>query len=496
LELCAACDRVLLERATPRRIAIPWLHVVREHPAFLQAYEELWQTGPDFHRLATAVARFGARHAGALAGGDAPLHLSSSAREVDILFVSHLVSVAHAGAQADFYFGDLPAAAARAGYKAAIFVVDHTARSPAELARRWVGAEVVRVVPSARLRASAELALTWTLLAEARTLAKSARTATVSLDRAVRLRAARHALSGAAAKNLRLGIQVRDAVDRLRPQVVVLPFEGHAWERCVIHAAREAVSRPLVAAYQHAAVFRLQHAVRRALPADWMPDMILAAGRVGRDQLSATPGLAGVPIEVLGSPRGTGGARESSAPGACDAGRDRRCLVLPEGIASECRLMFDFALATARAAPDIEFVWRLHPILSVAEVEEAAPVLRQLPRNVQWSSASLAEDAARCGWTLYRGTTSVVDAVRRGSRPVYLEVPGELPVDPLYGVAAGRPAVSTVAALARVVRQPADAIVTEAVRRFCEDFYTPIDPDVLLRHLPAAAPRRPAEAWT
>ena len=36
LALCEACDRVLLAPdATIERVAVPWLHVIREHPVFL-----------------------------------------------------------------------------------------------------------------------------------------------------------------------------------------------------------------------------------------------------------------------------------------------------------------------------------------------------------------------------------------------------------------------------------------------------------------------------
>jgi hypothetical protein len=52
LSLCEACDRVLLgSDATIERVAVPWLHVIREHSVFLQNYA-------DDVRGSGAVARF------------------------------------------------------------------------------------------------------------------------------------------------------------------------------------------------------------------------------------------------------------------------------------------------------------------------------------------------------------------------------------------------------------------------------------------------------
>ena len=41
--LCKSCDEVLnMDHFGSELIAIPWLHVIREHPVFLTQYEELF----------------------------------------------------------------------------------------------------------------------------------------------------------------------------------------------------------------------------------------------------------------------------------------------------------------------------------------------------------------------------------------------------------------------------------------------------------------------
>ena len=42
--ICNACDQVLLSsEAKLETIAIPWLHIIREHPVFIKNYTELLQ---------------------------------------------------------------------------------------------------------------------------------------------------------------------------------------------------------------------------------------------------------------------------------------------------------------------------------------------------------------------------------------------------------------------------------------------------------------------
>jgi hypothetical protein len=484
--LCEACDAVLLDHPVAARVGIPWLHVIREHPVFLDAYSDLWNGanhGAKARRLlrhATLVAQRGVSIGqGMLSRRE--LYQSREIGTVDVLFVSHLVNEGHAGMDSDFYFGDLPAVLLNRRCTSAIMLINHTRVEAGLLTMRWRNAKVPRLLPAARLNGRDEARIVRALHREARLLTGSTDARGTSLDHRVRLSAAQHVVSAAAAANLRLATQVHRVVSRLRPRVVLLPFEGHAWERMVLLAAGAVDHPPLRVGYQHAAVFRLQHALRRRLPPAYAPDRVLCDGEVGAEQLEDAPGLSGMPIQVLGSARGTGGGISTLVRGSC-AGRQRRCLVIPEGIPSECHLLFSSTLSAARAAPDIEFVWRLHPIVSAGELLRRWPELAALPPNVTWSHATLADDAQRCGWTLYRGSTSVVDAVRLGSTPVYFGIPGELVVDPLYQLTDLRPTVHSPDELTSVIVGPAaeDDGQHMRLRKYCERFFVPFDPRAVL----------------
>jgi hypothetical protein len=143
--------------------------------------------------------------------------------------------------------------------------------------------------------------------------------------------------------------------------------------------------------------------------------------------------------------------------------------------------MFEFSILCARANPEIQFIWRLHPIVSFESLKAQNSRLLNHPGNIILSKATLEEDIARSHWALYRGTTAIVQAVVAGLRPIYLELPDELTIDPLYELNAWRVSVASVSEFQRAtlpdLKTPNTQLGSdfEQARRYCEAFYTPLN---------------------
>jgi hypothetical protein len=161
-------------------------------------------------------------------------------------------------------------------------------------------------------------------------------------------------------------------------------------------------------------------------------------------------------------------------------------LVIPEGLELECLILFDFALAAAAAAPDTEFLLRMHPVLPFEQLARRYRRFRDMPRNVFVSSEpEISTDFARCDWALYRGSSAVVHAVLAGVRPVYVERAGELGIDPLFALRSWRRSIATVEDLGGLVR--ADRLMCrsrraaewEPARAFCDRYIVPAKPHVV-----------------
>jgi hypothetical protein len=491
--LCEQCDLVLLaSESTMETITIPWLHVIREHPVFLANYADLFEPVKSgkaivrkWRRVLRSKAVWFRQLFRSLRADGKPWHgREELPRGIDVLFISHLLNPSHAGQEDDFYFGGLPKELAARGHSVVIALINHSGQPALYLADRWKESSVPRIILSGSLRIFEEAALRQRLKKESLRLKKLAKKEAPGLFQRVLFRASEEALSGESLAILRMGSQIGTLAEKLRPKTIVVTHEGYAWERMAFAAARRVRPNMRCIGYQHAALFRLQHAIRRNLAPEYNPDLILTAGTVGKELLERAPGLNGIPISVLGSNRifdDDASGKRAMRSGQAAKSDGSACLVLPEGTASECHLLFEFSLACARMSPHIDFVWRLHPIMTYDSLAAQNPHLRNLPPNIVLSQKTLEEDIARCRWVLYRGTTAIIQAVLAGLKPVYLKLKDELSIDPIHELNTYRITVEATGDFLRVITDDfgVDKIYPwpgfEEAYNYCRRYFLPWD---------------------
>jgi hypothetical protein len=481
--LCASCDQVLAEPGSPiERIAIPWLHVLSEHPAVLRHYAGIFENHTRRWpiRLKSALSQI----AGAVGDIGSGRARHRGQERADIMFVSHLLNVGQVGGREDFYFGRLPEDVRKEGMSSSVVLINHAGLKRGD-GSDWAGDMAPRRVLERRLSARGELALRRRLAGEARRLRGRDRRQGDGLQHRVRLEAARQALSGSALDTLRIYEQLRAALTVVRPKAVVATYEGHAWERLLFAAARQILPDCRCIGYHHTILFPRQHAVFRLLGPRYDPDVVLTAGDVARDRFRSAVTAAGIRISTLGTHRrSTGGSAVTHEPSSA---RPLACLVLPDGIMSEVLYLFDFAVAAAALMPEVRFILRLHPLISRAALKRSFPRFRQLPSNVELSSQTLGDDFSRSRWALYRGSGAAVQAVLAGVRPVYVARPGELSIDCLSGLQAWKRIVSAPEEFVKIGTCDLHGDGTNsfheaaAATEYCGKYFMPVDPPALLR---------------
>jgi hypothetical protein len=192
--LCATCDSVLVaDGATFERIAIPWLHVLREHPVFLSQYEDLFIPRPPLKRLLDYWRRVVvngalwfrlawrvARSSGKLWYGDLPKCAS-----VDVVFVSHLLALPQLATEDDFYFGKVPGELVRQGKSVLLVLINHTAAIGDELERSLEVSPIPRVVISSGLSPKEEFRIWRRAVKEASRLRHAAGTEKAGLRKTI-----------------------------------------------------------------------------------------------------------------------------------------------------------------------------------------------------------------------------------------------------------------------------------------------------------------------
>ena len=491
---------LLAPDSTIERVAIPWLHVIREHPVFLVNYVDLFEPANGLKEIVRKWWRVFRRKAGwlrqilmsLLADGKPWFGSEDLSSGIDVLFVSHLLNPSQAGQKDDFYFGGLPNEMVERGHSTLIALINHSGQAAVHLADKWNGSSVPRVILSGSLRFLEEAALRRRLKKESLRLRKLAEKGEPGLSRRILVRASEEALSSGSLTALRMASQFGTLADKLKPKAIVATHEGYAWERMAFAVARSVHPNVRCIGYQHAALFRLQHAIRRNLAPEYNPDQILTAGIVSKDQLQHAHGLKGIPVSVLGSNRTFKGDIINSEyrmhPSQVLPSDNLACLVIPEGIESERNLLFEFSLACAQASPDIQFIWRLHPIVTFKTLLAQNPKLRHLPKNIVLSRATLEDDIARCRWALYRGTTAIVKAVAC-LRPIYLQLPGEMTIDPLYELKDWRLVIRTSEEFIQAIHIDSDdkngglKKIQQEAYTYCERFYEPFNVAALVKAL-------------
>ena len=471
--LCEACDQVLLEPdVTPERIAISWLHVIREHPEFLPAYDivfsndfKYWLTGKLWIRSALSSFKF---FINKIAGTLKFQESEKPPSNADVLVISHLINKKHVGESRDFYFGELIDALRGSEFTVVTGLLNHVGF------RGNVNSEhghfnEPRVLLSGSLSLREEFVLLSGIFSEARRLKKRI---ALEPDGLVK-KCLKHAaiVSYKAITNLHLAKEIGQLVKQVQPKVIITTFEGYAWERVTYAAAREYNPEIICIGYHHTVLFRLQHAIRRPLQPKFNPDWILTSGDHTCDELMKTWGKSGTVVKVLGTKRVF--KRNSS-----DTPNGRAVLVLPEGFISECLYMFRIVIDVAREMPHQQFILRLHPLTSREKLVRLEPRLSHCTPNVRWSTDSMAKDIKASNRVCYRGTSAVFEAIGGGCQPIYMERSGEMTIDPCYGISGLRKSARNKDGLMLILSKPVpdSKHIINAARKI----FSPLKPEVLI----------------
>lgn len=490
-EVCKACDHVLLSQgAKIERVAISWLHVIREHPVFLENYKNVFiQNGNRFYN-GKRVFRY--------IGGWIK-HLITSARlksqywyeskplpeNVDVLFISHFVNETHAGLDSDFYFGDMPNIVDSHGDSAVIALLNHTSIVDIDICvKKWSVFNVPRVVFLSSLSLFDEINIWFRLLKESFNLYKEHKNEKKNILKKVFLTASIEALSSGARSSLRIEKQINKLVSKLKPKTIMVVYEGHAWERMAFSSVRRVNPKIKCIGYQHAVVFRLQHAIRRNLTHKYNPDSILTSGIIAKNQFEMSSGLKGMPVKLLGSNKSYDTVEVKSGEPVF-----KTCLVIPEGLPFECNLLFNFSLDCAIENPEINFIFRLHPVISFHSLVEINPKISNLPDNVVISKNTFHEDINESQFALYRGSTAIIEAALRNVRPIYLDCNESMTIDPLYEISDEIHKVKTSEDFKKAITfyqmQNAEQALKQkdTVNKYCNNIFNSLDSNILLKEL-------------
>jgi hypothetical protein len=478
-KLIQECDSILDRfREYPSIIAIPWLHVLNNHPNTLRKYEVLlkkrsiWEEAA---RVIKSVAYMGYK----LVGSVYARGKSGAASETDVLFISHFVQAGMQAGEMDFYYGLLPGFLVSKGISTTTGFIDHTPGNNKE-----------RLGKGVLLPKTISLNGEWRIILQCwqsfRRLRKAARKETSQQLKRCLYEAACQSISPQTSSALRLYENIGKLINQTNPSAIIVTWEGWSWERMAFRAAREHNNKTYCIGYQHTILFPGSHALKRSAGKMYDPDTILTLGEIPHRILERSGDMfTHTSLLQYGSHRKTAMTKPIFAKQSSTV-----CLVTPEGIESECILLFDFAIALAKEIPEMRFIFRTHPVLPFVEITRQHVRFLSLPDNCMVSDMTdINKDFERSDLLLYRGSSVVIYAVLNGLRPIYYHVPGELTIDPLYTINEWRVVVenpydfrNAVDADAQLDTDKKQAIFSTA-KDFCNSYVNFPDPEAVYRRL-------------
>ena len=479
--LCEACDRILLHASSNLYTkAIGWLHILNEHPVNLTKYDGVFHSGRakrfnkirSFLLTAKKLVQFKKTEAGWTSSNKLPA-------VIDVLLVSHIVSVEHIGVAKDFYYGTLGDALNENGLSSAIVLRNQSTGKIGNIAGKWGSkGHTTRIICDETLSVSEEWKIRKILKSQTRWIKSLGVESACEIDRNVIDLAQNETLSSLSIANLRFYFQMLRLISKLKPKSIVVTYEGHAWERLAFSAARKINKKIKCIGYQHTILFPKQHALKRSLGEDYDPDIILTTGSTPKSELEKSHNYKDVKVYSVGTHR-----REKSTWSLNHKYlmmKDLGCLVIPDGTYSECQRIFGFALMCAMRMPSLNFTFRLHPVLNFTDFCKKNPKFANLPSNIQMSKNELKDDMKAAGWCLYRGSGVVIQGVIAGLRPLYVCSNNDLNLDPLYELNSWRKYINSADQFCSVVEADLelnpDKLIRENLeaRNYCIEYQEPI----------------------
>lgn len=432
-KICNICDNILLDKkSTETTIAIPLLHVVRDHPIFLNQYDSIFIKNIEKNKFnyLLLVKYFISLLLSFIKGkfiiNKYWVSSNKLKKSYDYIFISHLLNESQAGDNRDFYYDYLPRDLSNLGYTVLVVLLNHTTKSNENLIHKWQSNDVTRLILSKQTGVLNEIHYYAKYLKEVFRLKKLYKNESDILKKKIIKLAINQVRP--TINNLQFALQFKKISKNLNPQNVIVTHEGHAWERLAFSNLRK-YSNTKCFAYQHALIFKNQHAIKRNLQDIYNPNIILTSGRIGKDILKNC--LNNIKIDVLGSNR----AISDSINTIINLNYKNKCiLVLPEGTKEECLLLFEHSYKCAKALPDVKFIWRLHPLMKFNDIDSELINFDLMPKNIKLSSSTLNEDIIESNFVLYRGSTAVINCVMNGLRPIYLIDNDNFNIDPLHEI--------------------------------------------------------------
>ena len=235
------------------------------------------------------------------------------------------------------------------------------------------------------------------------------------------IRCSQYTLSLSTVKNMILFYNLEKIILENKIKSIVITLEGHPYEFLVFLLKKK--YKINVFAYQHSLVTNTHFSMFLDIDKNLSPSKILTNGEVSYNFLKKK--IDKKKIIILGS-------NKFRNRNKFNLKNNSRCLILPTGLESETLELLKLCCKCLENKKNkFEFILRLHPHIDKKKfVEENKHLLSKVKIS---NSLKLDKDILLCKFVLYRGSSSVVEAMQQGLIPIYFyDNNNQIQIDPLW----------------------------------------------------------------
>lgn len=423
--LCKSCDRILFHSLNPIRIANNWLHVIRPHPIFIQKYYHILFKRNDsiylFGRLIIYLSKIIFRLLKSIHFNFFNKKISLK-KEYEAIFVSNLIDRKFINDENDFYFHDISKELFK--NKKSLFIYINQTNQTINILNTK-NKQTDKTCFRDYLSIKDEIKISLKLIKEGFIIFFNISSNSIFQKR-VNLNASVESVSPSSHFNLRIGYQIHDLVKKTNPNYIFSLYEGFSWERLVFYFSKKANNKIKRIAYQHVFIFNLHHSIQRNLGNLFSPDIILASSNKNKNMLFDSHKIAKDKIFSIGTRRSCFSSKDNTKKKISNI-----ILFLPEGDTLESKSFIEMSIKAAILYPQLIIVIRFHPIIKENIQNKLLKKYNRIPSNWQNSTSELEDDLLRSKYAIYRGSSTIIKAIKYGLLPVFYKIKNELSIDPI-----------------------------------------------------------------
>lgn len=450
-KLCRYCDNILLSnKSTIFTHSITSLHILKEHPVLLDNYfENINYHNRDKSNLNLKILSFLKN----LILETKNFKLSDYQKSgCDILIISHLINSKHLNNSNDFYFGDLEKRLNKKNIRTFSVYRNFTNKSYKEL---YPKLSKNKILLSKITNFFNEIFFFKKLISEYFFIKKH-----YQIPRIKNLKSNFLSLLSfrTIVSNLRLSYQIKSLVKILKPKLILITFEGHAWERVLIKTIKGMRLNIKLGAYQFTSTTKYQHSIFRKLKKEYNPDLVLTSGEITKKKF-----VKKFNSKVIIS----GSSKSKKIKNKFKNIKENIFLFLPEGFYSETKILYDFAELCAKKYPNFKFVFKCHPMMGKFFDN------KKKINNLIITKKNLIYELNRSKFVVYRGSASVYEAILNGCIPLYLSQKNELSINPLHDVLPNNHIIRDIQNLNKIIKN--NKKLNPKLLKYCKSFFMPLD---------------------